>query len=94
MVNSRKVQNADDPTVRKGVMESTGRLFGGPAGRIDIDHDVTFVEFVAGWVTQVFSAEAQFASAFPGAAIVTFFTFLPNFVFIYLFVSILVNIIR
>ena len=45
---------------------------------------VTFVGFVAGWVTQVFGAEAKFASAFAGAAIVTFFTFLPSFVFIFM----------
>jgi chromate transporter len=44
---------------------------------------VTFVGFVGGWATQVFGAEAQFASAFAGAAIVTFFTFLPSFVFIF-----------
>jgi chromate transporter len=44
---------------------------------------VTFVGFVAGWVTQVFGAEAQFGSAFMSAVIVTFFTFLPSFVFIF-----------
>ena len=45
---------------------------------------VTFVGFVGGWVTQVFGAEAVFASALIAAAIVTFFTFLPSFVFIFL----------
>lgn len=45
---------------------------------------VTFVGFVGGWATQVFGAEAKFASAFAGAAIVTFFTFLPSFVFIFM----------
>jgi len=44
---------------------------------------VTFAGFVGGWITQVFGAEAQFASAFTGATIVTFFTFLPSFVFIF-----------
>lgn len=43
---------------------------------------VTFVGFVGGWVTQVFGSEATFASAFVAAAIVTFFTFLPSFIFI------------
>jgi chromate transporter len=45
---------------------------------------VTFVGFVGGWVSQVFGANAVFASAFIAAAIVTFFTFLPSFVFILL----------
>ncbi len=44
---------------------------------------VTFVGFVGGWVQQVSGADAQFASAFVAAAIVTFFTFLPSFVFIF-----------
>lgn len=45
---------------------------------------VTFVGFVGGWVTQVFGADAVFASAVAAAAIVTFFTFLPSFVFIFM----------
>lgn len=45
---------------------------------------VTFVGFVSGWVTQVFGAEAMLLSAIAAAAIVTFFTFLPSFVFILL----------
>jgi len=45
---------------------------------------VTFVGFVGGWVTQVFGADALFASAFIAATVVTFFTFLPSFVFILL----------
>lgn len=43
---------------------------------------VTFVGFVGGWVNQVFGSQAIFASALIAAAIVTFFTFLPSFVFI------------
>ncbi|OIR04959.1 putative chromate transport protein [mine drainage metagenome] len=43
---------------------------------------VTFVGFVGGWVTEVFGANAKLASAFVAAAIVTFFTFLPSFIFI------------
>jgi len=45
---------------------------------------VTFVGFVGGWVTQVFGPDSAFVSAFVAAAIVTFFTFLPSFVFILL----------
>ncbi|BCM26015.1 chromate efflux transporter [Methyloradius palustris] len=45
---------------------------------------VTFVGFVGGWVTQVFGPDAVFMSALIAAAIVTFFTFLPSFVFILL----------
>lgn len=44
---------------------------------------VTFVGFVGGWVSQVFGPDAIFASAFVAAAIVTLFTFLPSFVFIF-----------
>lgn len=45
---------------------------------------VTFVGFVGGWVTQVFGPDAIFASAFVAASIVTFFTFLPSFIFIFM----------
>lgn len=45
---------------------------------------VTFVGFVGGWVSQVFGADAPFASAFIAATLVTFFTFLPSFIFILL----------
>ena len=45
---------------------------------------VTFVGFVGGWVSEVFGAGAAVASAFVAAGIVTFFTFLPSFVFILL----------
>jgi chromate transporter len=44
---------------------------------------VTFVGFVGGWVQQVFGADAIFASAFAAAVVVTLFTFLPSFVFIF-----------
>ncbi len=43
---------------------------------------VTFVGFVGGWTSQVFGADATLNSAFFAAAIVTFFTFLPSFIFI------------
>jgi len=43
---------------------------------------VTFVGFVGGWVNQVFGPQAIFTSALIAGAIVTFFTFLPSFVFI------------
>lgn len=45
---------------------------------------VTFVGFVGGWTQQVLGVDAVFASAIIGAAIATFFTFLPSFVFILL----------
>lgn len=45
---------------------------------------VTFVGFVGGWVSEVFGVGATVASAFAAAGIVTFFTFLPSFVFILL----------
>ena len=45
---------------------------------------ITFVGFVGGWAKQVFGPEALFASALIAAAVATFFTFLPSFVFIFL----------
>lgn len=45
---------------------------------------VTFVGFVGGWVSQVFGPDAMFASAFVAATVVTFFTFLPSFIFIFM----------
>lgn len=45
---------------------------------------VTFVGFVGGWVSQVFGTDAIASSAVVAAAVVTFFTFLPSFVFILL----------
>ena len=45
---------------------------------------VTFVGFVGGWVTQAFGPNSIFASAIVAAAVVTFFTFLPSFIFIFM----------
>ena len=45
---------------------------------------VTFVGFVGGWVKQVFGVDAVFVSAFIASTVVTFFTFLPSFIFIFL----------
>ncbi|EUJ10601.1 chromate transporter, chromate ion transporter family [Methylophilaceae bacterium 11] len=45
---------------------------------------VTFVGFVGGWVSQVFGADALLSSALIAATVVTFFTFLPSFIFILL----------
>jgi chromate transporter len=45
---------------------------------------VTFVGFVGGWISQVFGIDAIFASAFVAASIVTFFTFLPSFILIFM----------
>ncbi|HJV59459.1 MAG TPA: chromate efflux transporter [Albitalea sp.] len=43
---------------------------------------VAFVGFVGGWLHQVFGPDALFTGAAAAAAVVTFFTFLPSFVFI------------
>ena len=43
---------------------------------------VAFVAFVGGWVKQVLGADALFLGAALAACVVTFFTFLPSFVFI------------
>jgi len=43
---------------------------------------VAFVGFVGGWQKEVFGPEALFAAGALAAAVVTFFTFLPSFVFI------------
>ena len=43
---------------------------------------VAFVGFVGAWLQQVWGPDAQFAGAAAGAAVVTFVTFLPSFIFI------------
>ncbi len=43
---------------------------------------VAFVAFVGGWTQQVFGPDALFAAGAAAAAVVTYFTFLPSFVFI------------
>ncbi len=43
---------------------------------------VAFVGFVGGWVKQVFGPDALFLGAAFAATVVTFFTFLPSFLFI------------
>ncbi|HEY5895925.1 MAG TPA: chromate efflux transporter [Burkholderiales bacterium] len=45
---------------------------------------VAFVGFVGAWVLQIFGAEHVFLAGAAGAAVATFFTFLPSFVFIFL----------
>lgn len=45
---------------------------------------VAFVGFVGGWTHAVFGADAVVASAVAAATVVTFFTFLPSFLFILL----------
>lgn len=45
---------------------------------------VTFVGFVGGWMTHALGIDAIFASAFAAASVVTFFTFLPSFIFIFM----------
>jgi chromate transporter len=43
---------------------------------------VAFVGFVGGWTQQLFGAGAQFAAGAVAATVVTYFTFLPSFIFI------------
>ncbi|WP_341315688.1 chromate efflux transporter [Paraburkholderia sp. IMGN_8] len=45
---------------------------------------VSFVGFVGGWTQAVFGPHAVFASAVVASIVVTFFTFLPSFLFIFL----------
>lgn len=43
---------------------------------------VTFVGFVAGWTKQIFGSDMLFLSGLIAAIVVTYFTFLPSFLFI------------
>jgi len=43
---------------------------------------VAFVGFLGGWKAQVFGPDALFAAGATAAAVVTFFTFLPSFIFV------------
>lgn len=45
---------------------------------------VAFVGFVGGWTQALFGPDALFFSAASAATVVTFFTFLPSFIFIFL----------
>jgi chromate transporter len=45
---------------------------------------VAFVGFVGGWTTQIFGPDALFLAGATAATVVTFFTFLPSFLFILL----------
>lgn len=45
---------------------------------------VAFVGFVGGWSQALFGPDALFLAAASAAAVVTFFTFLPSFIFIFL----------
>jgi len=45
---------------------------------------VTFMDFVEGWIRRIFGVESQLASAFENASVVTFFTFLPSFIYIFM----------
>jgi chromate transporter len=44
---------------------------------------VTFVGFVGGWLNQALAADGPLLAGFLAATVVTFFTFLPSFVFIF-----------
>ena len=43
---------------------------------------VAFVGFVGGWTKALFGPDALFLAGAGGAAVATFFTFLPSFLFI------------
>ena len=43
---------------------------------------VTFVGFVAGWTKELFGSEQLFLAGATAACVVTYFTFLPSFLFI------------
>lgn len=43
---------------------------------------VAFVGFVGAWTKEIFGPDALFLAGFAGAAVATFFTFLPSFIFI------------
>jgi chromate transporter len=45
---------------------------------------VTFVGFVGGWTKQIFGPDSLFTAGTVAAAVVTYFTFLPSFIFIFL----------
>ena len=45
---------------------------------------VTFIGFVGGWVKQLFGPDSLFLAGAAAATVVTYFTFLPSFVFIFL----------
>ncbi len=45
---------------------------------------VAFVGFVGGWTTAIFGSESLFLAGAAAATVVTFFTFLPSFLFIFL----------
>jgi chromate transporter len=45
---------------------------------------VAFVGFVGGWTAQVFGPDRQFLAGAVAGSVVTYFTFLPSFVFIFL----------
>ncbi|MEO7728112.1 MAG: chromate efflux transporter [Burkholderiales bacterium] len=45
---------------------------------------VTFVGFVGGWTRQLFGPENLFVAGAAAAVVVTYFTFLPSFIFIFL----------
>ncbi|MCX7135527.1 MAG: chromate transporter, partial [Proteobacteria bacterium] len=45
---------------------------------------VTFVGFVGGWTKQIFGPDSLFMAGAAAALVVTYFTFLPSFIFIFL----------
>jgi len=45
---------------------------------------VTFIGFVGGWTKEIFGPDMQLLAGIMAACVVTFFTFLPSFVFIFI----------
>jgi chromate transporter len=45
---------------------------------------VSFVGFVGGWTQAIFGSESRLIAGVVAASLVTFFTFLPSFIFIFL----------
>lgn len=46
---------------------------------------VSFVGFIGGWTKEIFGADSLALAGIAGASVATFFTFLPSFLFIFLF---------
>jgi chromate transporter len=81
------------PYVYQGAVEHFGWL--SPAQMIDglalgettpgpLIMVVSFVGFVGGWTQAIFGSESRLAAGAVAASVVTFFTFLPSFIFIFL----------
>ena len=57
--------------------------FGGPAGQITLIMVVGFVGFVGGWSRALFGPDSLLLAGAVAASVITFFTCLPSFCFIF-----------